>query len=229
MSINQTSIKNWPEKERPREKLLAYGPQSLSDAELLAVFLRTGIKGKTAVDLARELISHFGGLRPILAASKNDFCKSPGLGTAKFALLQAVLEMSRRHQWQKLDTGQALTSPSMAYDFLRSQIGNLDYEVFGCIYLDNRHRILGFEQLFRGTIDSASIFPREVLKQCLKKHAAAAIFAHNHPSGDITPSSADREITRKLVDALSLVDIRVLDHVIVGDPDCYSFAENGLI
>ena len=223
------SIKHWPEKERPREKLLTYGPQSLSDAELLAVFLRTGIKGKTAVDLARELINLFGGLHPLLNAGEKDFCARPGLGSAKYAVLQAVLEMSRRHQWQKMDKGVALTSPSMAHDFLRSQIGNLGHEVFGCIYLDNRHRILCFEEIFRGSIDGANVYPREVIKQCLKHQAAAVILAHNHPSGDSSPSAADHDITQKLVEALNLVDIRVLDHIIVGDAKCYSFAENGLI
>jgi DNA repair protein RadC len=223
------SIKHWPEKERPREKLLNSGPQSLSDAELLAVFLRTGIKGKTAVDLGRELISRFGGLKVLLNASETEFCNSPGLGRAKYALLQAVLEMARRHQWQLIDKGNALTSPTAANDYLISQIGHLGHEVFGCVYLDNRHRLLGFEELFRGTIDGASIYPREVVKHCLKHQAAAVIFAHNHPSGECSPSAADREITRKLVEALKLIDIRVLDHIIVGDKACYSFAENGLI
>lgn len=223
------SIKNWPEQERPREKLLASGPSNLSDAELLAIFLRTGIRGKTAVDLARELLQQFGDLRSLLSADLPDFCQSPGLGKAKFALLQAVLEMGKRHQWQLLDRNICLTDPTTTQDYLKVKLRDYSYEVFGCLFLDNRHRVICFEELFRGTIDGTSVYPREVLQQALKNNAAAVIFAHNHPSGVAEPSHADRQITCKLTDALQLVDIRVLDHIIIGDPECYSFAQNGLI
>lgn len=223
------SIKNWPEPERPREKLLAAGPSNLSDAELLAIFLRTGIPGKTAVDLARELILQFGDLRRLLTASQQEFCQCAGLGKAKYALLQAVLEMNKRHQWQLLERKTCLTDPVSTQNFLKTQMRDYTYEVFGCLFLDNRHRIICFEELFRGTIDGTSVYPREVMRQSLKHNAAAVIFTHNHPSGVAEPSDADRQITAKLREALGLVDIRVLDHIIIGDPDCFSFAQNGLI
>jgi len=223
------SIKHWPAAERPREKLLLHGAQHLSDAELLALFLRTGIRGKTAVDLARELLNHFGNLRNLLTANQKEFCDHAGLGTAKFALLQAVLEMGRRHHWQQLDRGTALTDPSSAQNFITAKLRDHRYEVFACLFLDNRHRIICFEEMFRGTIDGANVYPREVLQQCLKHNAAAIIFAHNHPSGISEPSASDRDITQKLTKILNLVDIRVLDHIIVGDGECYSFAEQGIL
>jgi len=223
------SIKHWPEAERPREKLLLHGAQRLSDAELLAIFLRTGIRGKTAVDLARDLLNQFGNLRNLLTANQNEFCDYAGLGTAKYALLQAVLEMGKRHQWQQLERGSALTDPSSAQTFIASKLRDHRHEVFACLFLDNRHRIICFEEMFRGTIDGANVYPREVLLQCLKHNAAAIIFAHNHPSGISEPSASDRDITQKLSKTLNLVDIRVLDHIIVGDCECYSFAEQGLL
>ncbi len=223
------SIKNWPEQERPREKLLVSGAENLSDAELLAIFLRTGIPGKTAVDLARDLLKEFGGLRHLLTASQQEFCQYAGLGKAKFALLQAVLEMAKRHQWQLLNRETCLTDASMTQDYLKAKLRDYHYEVFGCLFLDNRHRVICFEEMFRGTIDGSSVYPREVLQQALKHHAAAVIFAHNHPSGLAEPSSADRQITRRLSEALQLVDIRVLDHIIIGDANCFSFAQQGLM
>ena len=223
------SIKHWPQAERPREKLLSNGAQYLSDAELLAIFLRTGVKGKTAVDLARELLSQFGNLRKLLSADQQEFCSHAGLGKAKFAQLQAVLEMGKRHYWQQLESGKTLTDPSSAQAFITSKLRDHRHEVFACMFLDNRHRVICFEEMFRGTIDGASVYPREVLQQCLKHNAAAVIFAHNHPSGVSEPSTSDLEITQKLVKSLNLVDIRVLDHIIIGESECTSFAQLGLL
>ncbi|MDO6682037.1 MULTISPECIES: DNA repair protein RadC [unclassified Oceanobacter] len=223
------AIRDWPEQERPREKLLAQGAASLSDAELLAIFLRTGVKGKSAVDLSRELLAEFGGLRPLLMASEKRFCQPLGLGSAKFALLQAVLEMARRHLAEQLQKGDALTSPELTRRYLSAQIRDLDHEVFACLFLDNQNRVIQYKELFQGTIDGASVYPREVVKQALAYGAAAVIFTHNHPSGVAEPSRADRHITDKLQQALGLVDIRVLDHIVVGDGEEVSFAERGWI
>lgn len=223
------AITDWPEQDRPREKLLAQGPQALSDAELLAIFLRTGIKGKSAVDLARELLQGFGGLRPLLTSSQQNFCSHLGLGTAKFAQLQAVLEMARRHLAEQLNKSDALTSPGLTKQYLLATLRDLDYEVFACLLLDNQHRVLKYVELFRGTIDGAAVYPREVVKIALAHGAAAVILVHNHPSGIAEPSSADRAITERLKKALDLIDVRVLDHLIVGDGYCESFAERGII
>jgi DNA repair protein RadC len=223
------AIKDWPLRERPRERLLSDGARSLSDAELLAIFLRTGVSGKSAVDLARELLARFGGLRPLLAAQRQTFCEAPGLGSAKYAQLQAVLEMGRRHLHEQLDRGSPLLSPQHTGQFLQSRLRDYPYEVFAVLFLDNRHRLLAFEELFRGTIDGASVHPREVLKRALYHNAAAIILAHNHPSGVTEPSRADLQLTRRLIDALALVDIRVLDHFIIGDGDGVSLAERGCL
>jgi DNA repair protein RadC len=221
------SIRDWPASERPREKLLAHGPAALSDAELLAIFLRTGVAGKTAVDLARGLLEYFGGLRPLLEADRQQFCKQHGLGLAKFAQLQAGLEMTRRHLQAQLQRGDVLENPDSTRRFLASRLRHLPHEVFACLYLDNRHRVIVFEELFRGTIDGASVHPREVVRSALQHNAAAVILAHNHPSGIPEPSRADVQITRRLVDALALVDIRVLDHLVIGDTEAVSMAERG--
>ena len=223
-------ITDWPDDERPREKLMARGPQALSDAELLAIFLRIGIKGKTAVDLARDLLTEFGGLRALLESDFERFSRCQGLGMAKYAQLQAVLEMARRHLKETLQRGNALTSPDVTRQYLAVQMRGYRHEVFGCLWLDNQHRVLEFEELFHGTIDGASVYPREVVRAALRLNAAAVIFAHNHPSGVAEPSEADRMITQRLKQALNLIDIRVLDHFIVGDGDqAYSFAEHGLL
>ncbi|MFP4683097.1 MAG: RadC family protein [Ectothiorhodospira sp.] len=221
-------ITDWPAQERPREKLLARGPQALSDAELLAIFLRTGVAGRTAVDLARDLLSRFGGLRPLLQADLKAFCDARGLGTAKYAQLQAVLEMGRRHLSEQLQRGDAITSPDHTRHYLAARLRDHPFEVFACLFLDNRHRVLAFEELFRGTIDGASVHPREVVRRALHHNAAALIVAHNHPSGVAEPSASDEAITRRLKEALALVDIRVLDHIIVGDT-LVSLAERGVL
>jgi len=208
---------------------LAQGANSLSDAELLAIFLRTGVNGKTAVDMARDLLERFGGLRPLLAAGRDDFCSAPGLGNAKFAQLQAVLEMGRRHLFETVERGEALASPQQTARYLQARLRDYPYEVFAVLFLDNRHRVIAFEELFRGTIDGASVHPREVVRRALALNAAAVILSHNHPSGVAEPSQADHRITERLRDALQLVDVRVLDHLVIGDGECCSFAERGLL
>jgi DNA repair protein RadC len=220
-------ITDWPLKERPREKLLSLGAQALSEAELLAIFLRTGRRGKTAVDLARDILNHFGGLRKLFGANYNEFCAFPGIGVAKFTQLQAVLELSRRHLAEQLKQGDALTDPAMTRQYLTARLREYQYEVFACLFLDNQHRILGFEELFRGTINGASVHPREVVRQALEYNAAAVIFSHNHPSGVAEASEADRSITRHLQEALKLIDIRVLDHIIIGNGESVAFTERG--
>lgn len=223
------SIAHWPEAERPREKLLQRGPAALSDAELLAIFLRTGCAGKSAVDLARELLSAFGGLRPLLEASQDEFCRGLGLGSAKYAQLQAVLEMARRHLSASLESGDSLTSPDLVRRYLSAQLRHRSHEVFAVLFLDNQHRLRAFDELFQGTIDGASVYPREVVKRALAHNAAAVILAHNHPSGVAEPSQSDRRITERLKQALDLVGVRVLDHMVVGDGEVVSFAERGWI
>ena len=223
------AIRDWPADERPREKLLDKGPHSLSDAELLAIFLRTGLPGQSAVDLARGLLGHFGSLRKLLEADHGTFCEAKGLGTAKYAQLQAALELSRRHLLSTLQRGDALTSPDHTRRFLSSQLREKHREVFAVLFLDTRNRVIAYEELFQGTIDGASVHPREVVSRALAHNAAAAIIAHNHPSGVTEPSRADQQITDQIKRALALVDIRLLDHIIVGDGETRSLAEEGLI
>ncbi|MCK0745524.1 RadC family protein [Chromohalobacter nigrandesensis] len=220
-------IRDWPEGERPREKLLTLGAPVLSDAELLAIFLRVGVKGRSAVDLARDLLVAFGGLRPLLEADQARFCAEHGLGEAKYVQLQASLELSRRHLGSLLERGGALTSPALVRQFLTSQLRHLPHESFAALFLDTQHRVIRFETLSEGTLDSASVYPREVSRRALALNAGALIFAHNHPSGVAEPSDADRRITQRLKEALGLFDIRVLDHFVVGDGEVISFAERG--
>lgn len=221
------SIRDWPAGERPREKLLEHGSSSLSDAELLAIFLRTGVSGKSAVDLARHLLNEFGSLRALLEADLSSFCRPLGLGPAKFTQLQAVLEMGRRHLAERLRRDCALESPQAVRDFLTSQVRHEQHEVFGCLFMDTKHRMLAFEVLFRGSIDSASVYPRQVVKRALAHNAAAVIFCHNHPSGISLPSEADRTLTQRLTEALDLIEVRVLDHFIVGEGQPLSMVEHG--
>ncbi len=223
------SIKDWPVEDRPREKLLKLGPQALSEAELIAIFLRTGTRGRSALDVARDLLSEFGSLRSLLTADKNALCKAPGMGVAHYATLQAVLELARRHFQERMYSESVLANPQATRDFLRMRLRDLPHEVFCCLYLDNRNRVLAFEELFRGTIDGANVHAREVVKRALAHNAAAVILSHNHPSGVAEPSQADEIITRRLKAALELVDIRLLDHLVVGDSKCESFAERGLL
>lgn len=222
------AISDWPSAERPREKLINRGAKALSDAELLAIFLRTGVAGCSAVDLARQLLLDYGSLRKIFDADVKSFCAGKGLGLAKFVQLQAALEIAGRHLAENLEHQDCLTNPTKTTEYLRARLRDYDYEVFACLMLDNRNRVIAFRELFRGTIDGASVYPREVVKQALADNAAAVIFAHNHPSGVCEASQADIRITERLQKALGLVDIRVLDHVIVGDGiTCLS--EQGLV
>jgi DNA repair protein RadC len=221
------TIKDWPSDERPREKLLNQGASALSDAELLAIFLRTGVKGLSAVALARRLLSEFGSLRALLEATQAEFCQHHGLGVAKFVQLQAVLEMSQRHLKSTLSREDAFSSSKITQDFLQQRLRHLPYEVFACLFLDNQHRLIHFEELFRGTIDSANVYPREVIRQALHHNAAAVILAHNHPSGVAEPSQADIALTKRLKHAFASIEVRVLDHIIVGDGLSHSLAEHG--
>ncbi|AZV29760.1 hypothetical protein CT157_28235 [Pseudomonas syringae] len=221
------SIRDWPAAERPREKLLEQGSGSLSDAELLAIFLRTGVSGKSAVDLARHLLSQFGSLRALLEADLGAFSEQLGLGPAKFAQLQAVLEMGRRHLAERMRQKTALENPQVVRDYLKAMLRHEPHEVFGCLFLDSKHQVLTFEALFRGSIDNTAVHPREVVKRSLANNAAAVILCHNHPSGNSDPSQADRLLTKRLQKALELIDVRVLDHFIVGDGEPLSMAECG--
>ncbi|PAS28599.1 RadC family protein [Vibrio cholerae] len=223
------SLKELPTESMPREKLLQRGPQSLSDAELLAIFLRTGTHGMNVLALADLLLRDFGSLRALFCASKEQFCRHKGLGEAKFVQLQAVLEMTQRYLAETLKRGDALTSPQQTKLYLSSVLRDRQREAFYILFLDNQHRVIRDEILFEGTIDAASVYPREVVKRALHHNAAAVILAHNHPSGVAEPSQSDRRITDRLRDALGLVEIRVLDHFVVGDGEVVSFAERGWI
>jgi DNA repair protein RadC len=223
------AITDWPEGERPREKLLTRGAPALSDAELLAIFLRTGVTGKSAVDLARELLTRFGNLTQLVAASEADFCETKGMGQAKYVQLQAVLEMSRRALKEELHRGDALNSPRVVRDYLQLLLGGRQQEVFLVLFLDTQHRVIASEELFHGTLSQTSVYPREVVKRALAHNAAAVILAHNHPSGVAEPSQSDQLLTDALKQALSLVDVRVLDHFVVAAGQTLSFAEKGLI
>ena len=223
------AITEWPELERPREKLLQLGAASLSDAELLAIFLRTGVRGKSAVDLARDLLAHCGSLGALFALKRSELDGLRGLGDAKFSQLQAVLELARRALAETLRSGDALSSPAAVRDFLRLTLANREHEVFLAVLLDAQNQVLACEELFRGTLTQTSVYPREVVKCALKRNAAAVIFAHNHPSGVAEPSHADQVLTQSLKQALALLDIKVLDHFIIAGNSALSFAERGLI
>ena len=221
------AITDWPEGERPREKLLARGAASLSDAELLAIFLRVGVPGKSAVDLARDLLAHFGSLTRLFGSDQAAFSAFPGMGPAKFAQLQAVLEMSRRALSEEMRAGDALNSPGAVRDWLRLKLSGLPHEVFLAVFLDAQNRVIEAEELFRGTLTQTSVYPREIVKRALARNAAGVILAHNHPSGVAEPSQADRWLTDQLKAALGLVDVKVLDHFIVAGGAGLSFAERG--
>jgi DNA repair protein RadC len=223
------AIRDWPSDERPREKLLDKGAAALCDAELLAILLRTGTRGHSAVDLARDVLKSFKSLRKFIAADRRRFCTEPGLGPARFAELQAAIEIARRQLAETLHAGPSLASPRATRDFLSARLRDLEHEVFCCLFLDKRHRLIQFEELFRGTIDGASVHPREIVKLALQRNSAAVIIAHNHPSGVAEPSQADEFITLRVKEALALVDIRLLDHIIVGDGDSVSLAERGVL
>lgn len=218
-----------PSESMPREKLISHGPQALTDAELLAIFLRTGTRGMNVLELSDFLLKEFGSLRRLFGASQINFCQYKGLGVAKYVQLQAVLELTQRYLSETLQRGDALTSPQQTKLYLSGVLRDKQREEFYVLYLDNQHRVISGESLFQGTIDAASVYPREVVKRSLEHNAAAVIIAHNHPSGIAEPSQSDRRITRRISDALALVDIRILDHFVVGDGEIVSFAERGWI
>lgn len=221
------AINEWPEDQRPRERLIKHGAHALSDAELLAVFLRVGVSGKSAVDLGRDMIGHFGSLNGLFSASLPQFAKINGLGPAKYAQLQAVIELARRSLSEELKTREALSSPLAVKQYLQLLLAKKPYESFAVLFLDVKNRLITTEELFRGTLTHASVYPREVVKAALSHNAASIILAHNHPSGTADPSNADRTLTSALQHALALVDIRVLDHFVVAGREVYSFAEHG--
>jgi DNA repair protein RadC len=222
-------ISEIPAHDRPRERLQRLGAGALADAELLAVFLRTGHRGCSALELAQRLLARFGGLAALLAADAPAVVAACGMGPAKHAQLQAAAELSRRALQAGCARGVTLGSPRDSADFLRAWLRPFPYEVFACLFLDNRHRVIAAEELFRGTIDGASVHPREVVRRAIAHNAAAVICAHNHPSGVAEPSAADVAITRRLAEALGLIDVRVLDHFVVGDEQPLSMAERGLL
>jgi DNA repair protein RadC len=225
-------ITDWPKHERPREKLLAQGAEALSDSELLAIFLRTGVKGFSAIDLARNSLIKFGGLRGLrglLSATEYDFCQTKGLGQAKFAQLQASLEINQRYMAEALDKTDAFNSVEQTQAYLIAKLRDQPHEVFAMLLLDSQHRLIKYRPMFYGTIDSASVYPRVLVQQALLDNAAAVILAHNHPSGIAEPSQADKSITKRVIDAFNLMDIKVLDHFVIGDGIAVSFAQRGLI
>ena len=223
------AITDWPLQERPRERLLALGAASLADAELLAILLRTGTRGKSAVDVARQLLGRFGSVSALLEAGSESLVGTPGLGSAKLAQLQAALELARRALKEEISSRDALSSPRAVRDYLRLLLSGREQEVFVVLLLDAQHRVIASEELFHGTLTQTSVYPREVVKCALKHNAAAVIFAHNHPSGVAEPSHADEILTRSLKSALALVDVQVLDHFIIAGSSTTSFAERGLL
>lgn len=223
------SIKEWPAQERPRERLLSLGAEALSDAELLTIFLRTGTQGKTALDLARDALLKFGSLREVLSAKQNDFCDIDGFGPAKFAQLQATIEMSKRCFFEQIKEERLIDSSDACKDFVLRALKHQSHEVFACLFLDTQHKVIHFEELFQGTLNAAYVHPREVVRKVIEYNASAIVLAHNHPSGCTSPSKSDHRITQQIQSAVKLIDVRVLDHLIVGNNKVYSFAEHGEI
>lgn len=223
------SILNWPKEDRPREKLLQKGEHHLTESELIAIFLQTGVKGQSALDLAKQLLAESGDLKSLLSAPKAVLMQKTGIGPAKYALLRAALELGKRYLRTNIPTGSVLNSSQLTKQFLADRLRHHQNEVFACLFLDNHFRLIQFEELFHGTLNEAVIYPREIAKRGLACHAANIILAHNHPSGNPTPSEADKDITQLIKQALALVEIAVIDHLIIGNPDNFSFAESGLM
>jgi DNA repair protein RadC len=228
-AVRGTPIKRLPARERPRERLRQGGPAQLSDAELLAVLLGRGIAGVSALDIARELLGTFGGMRGVFNANPRELEAVHGIGMAGAAALLAARECGTRYLQEKLPPGQPIRSPADTRDFLLARLRDRPHEVFCCLFLDNRHRVLVFEEMFRGTIDNTTVYPREIVRQALQRNAAAVILAHNHPSGVAEPSEADQLITRRIRNALELIDVRLLDHFVIGDGVCTSLASRGML
>lgn len=221
------TISDWPEHQRPRERLIRDGARALSDAELLAVFLRVGVRGKNAVELAHDMVQRFGSLQGLFGANLRDFSAIPGLGSAKFAQLQAVMELARRAIAEQLQAGLTLSSPQAVKAYLLLELGRQPYESFHVLFLDVKNRLIEAKEMFRGTLSHTSVYPREVVKEALARNAASVMLAHNHPSGTPDPSESDLLLTRALVQALALVDVRILDHFVVAGHQVHSFAEHG--
>jgi DNA repair protein RadC len=220
-------ISDWPEQDRPREKLLSKGEGHLTEAELLAVLLKTGTKGKTALDLAKELLLEYGNLKNVLSTPQ--LIKKPGIGQTKLATLKAAVELGRRYLMQDIPAGDVLNNSQITKKFLTDRLRHHPIEVFACLFMDTHCRLLAFEELFQGTLTEAAVYPREIIKRSLTHQAAKLILAHNHPSGHATPSHADKELTHSLKKALALVDIEVIDHIIIGNPENFSFMEAGIL
>ena len=221
------SIQQWPTLERPREKLLRQGRAALSDAELLAIFLRTGIPGKTAVDIARDLLQHFGSLRGLLQASFAEFSNFKGLGEVKYVQFQALLELSQRYLQEKIEKNMTLSRHEDTVNFLTLKLRDLKQEMLVCLFLDTQHQLIAYEELFKGTLNKTAIYPREIVQRALHHHAAAVIIAHNHPSGLCEPSDDDILMTHQIKKALALLEIPLYDHLIIGEDKAFSFAERG--
>lgn len=223
------TIAHWPLDARPREKILRQGAKHLSDTELIAIFLRTGVHGKSAVDLARELLCEYGSLKKLFSIDPQQFFQKKGLGKAKFAMLKAAIELGRRYLEEDIVLGEPLNNSLLTKRFVIHRLRDYPHEVFACLFLDIQNRMICFDELFYGTINQATIYPREVVKRGLKYNAAKIILAHNHPSGTATPSQADKDVTQLLKKALALVEIQVIDHIVVGNKESFSFADAGLI
>jgi DNA repair protein RadC len=223
------SIASWPNKEQPREKLISHGAETLSDTELLAIFIRCGTKGKTAIDLARLLLQRFGSIRNLLDADLTQICQSPGLGRTKYTELKAAVELTRRYLHEKIHHTNIISNAKAAYLFLTAKLRDRKQEIFACLFLDNQNRLLHYEELFFGTINSANVYPREIIKMALQHNASGLIFAHNHTSGASTPSPHDKILTQKLRKILEPLSIRVLDHIIIGSNSYTSLAKTGLL
>ncbi|MDR1530510.1 MAG: DNA repair protein RadC [Burkholderiales bacterium] len=222
-------LSDWPEQERPRERLYALGAAALSDAELLAIVLRTGVRGKSAVDLSREILKKLGGICGLISANDVEWQNISGLGKVKRAQVLAGIELARRMLRESLHEKNAFTHPSEVADYLRLSLAHFPHETFGALWLDNRHQLILYEEIARGTLNEAAVYPREVIKRALAHNAAAVIFAHNHPSGQAEPSDADLAITRQLVDVLALIDVRILDHFVVTSDKIVSMAAQGVL
>lgn len=222
-------ITHWPEADRPREKLIQRGEKALTDAELIAIFLKTGVKGKSALDLGKQLLQEYGSLKKLFAAPLADLLKHEGIGITKYATLKAALEIGRRYHSEPVQIGSVLKNSTMTRNFLSDRLREHKNEVFACLFMDHHCRIISFEELFQGTINRAMIYPREIVRRGLFHNAAKIILAHNHPSNVATPSEADKEVTVFIKEALNLVDIEVVDHIIIGNPENFSFAEAGLM
>ena len=227
--VSENWVSYWPKSEQPRERLISQGPEALTDAELLAIFLRVGVKGLSVLDLSRRLLDQFSGLRGLFKASEQELRKVKGLGTAKIATLKAIATLNERCLMEKVTREDFIECAADVYKILAQRYRDLDQEIFSVVFLDTKHRVISIEELFRGTINTASVFPREIVKRALNLGAAAIIAVHNHPSGNPEPSSEDKHVTTDLKNACALMEIALLDHVVVGSNNYFSFADRGIL